>query len=120
MLGRDTREYSEVGFGVGLSIGSEEIKNKQRLSRRKSLTTALVGRAIAVTARSKAPEARQLLEYLQHKHDEVGAVARVGYASVRHAIRRHCFLRIVDESIQRLGRPDDAAALERGRVAKIV
>ena len=34
----------------------------------------------------------ELLEYLQHVRDEVGAGARVGQAVVRHAIRRHHFL----------------------------
>jgi hypothetical protein len=64
--------------------------------------------------------ARQLLEYLQHVHDEVGAGARVGQAVVRHAIPWHHFLRIGDENIQRLGRPGDATAFERRRVAKII
>jgi hypothetical protein len=64
--------------------------------------------------------ARQLLEYLQHVHDEVGAVAGVGQAVVRHAIRRHHLLRIGEEIVHRLRRPGDAAALERRRAAKIM
>src|SRR5262249_49166343 len=67
-----------------------------------------------------APGARQLLEYLKHVYDEVVAVARVGQTVERHAIRRHHLLRIGNEIIHRLGRPGNAAAFERRRVAKIV
>ena len=47
-------------------------------------------------------------------------LAHVGYAGKRHTIRRHHLLRISDKLVHRLGRPGNAAALERRRVAKIV
>src|SRR5262249_17935707 len=65
-------------------------------------------------------KARQLLEYLQHINDKVGAVALVGHTVVGHSIRRHHLLGIGEEFVHSLGRPDDAATLQCRRVAKIV
>src|SRR6267143_2786915 len=63
--------------------------------------------------RSEVSRARPacLLEYLLHVDDEVGAVARLGHARVRHAIGRHGLLRIRDIGVQRLWGPGNAAAL---------
>src|SRR5882762_7940553 len=68
---------------------------------------------------SRACPAR-LLEYLLHVQDEVGAVARLGHARVRHAIGGYGLLRIRDIGVQRLRCPGDAAALERGGITKVV
>ena len=76
--------------------------------------------ADVVMPRSKTPGAQQLFEDLQQINDEVGAVARVGQAVVGHAIPRYHLLWIGNENIQCLGRPGDATALERRRVAKII
>src|SRR5438128_10696511 len=91
----------------------------------------LPGICVSLVPPCRSPKARsccggdgqmneQLLEYLQHVHDEVGAIARVRQTVVRHAIRRHHLLRIGDESIQRLMRPGDTATLERRRITKVV
>src|SRR5260221_384113 len=61
-----------------------------------------------------------LLEYLLHIKDQVGAVARLGHARVRHAIGRHGLLRIRDIRVQCLRRPGDAALLEDGGVAEVI
>src|SRR3989449_6322202 len=61
-----------------------------------------------------------LLEYLLHVQDEVGAVARLGHARVRHAVGRHGLLRVRDIGVQRCLRPRDAAALERGGITEVV
>jgi hypothetical protein len=55
----------------------------------------------------------RLLRRLQQICDQVGAIARVGHAGIGHAIARHQRLRVGEISLQRLRRPDNAAALQR-------
>jgi hypothetical protein len=56
---------------------------------------------------------RGLLRCLAEISDQIGAVGFVRHAVIRHAVERHEPLRVGDEGIHCLRRPDDAAALER-------
>src|SRR3954465_11679724 len=62
---------------------------------------------------------RESLKRLDQISNQVRARGRVGNAGKRHAVARDHGFRIGNEGIDRLLGPDDAAALERRRIAEI-
>jgi hypothetical protein len=59
------------------------------------------------------------LRCLDEIGDQIGAVTGIGHAGIGHAIAGHQSLRIGDEFVERLRRPDDAAALDGRRIPEI-